>query len=303
MTRTAVIVGSDGQDGQLLFAHLRSKGYKVVCVGRATLDIANPSKVEELVRTVQPGELYYLAAHNHSSEAEPDLSQLLLERSFAVNVLSFGYFLQALAEYCPECAVFYASSSHIFPGDGSQRLTEESEKRPGSIYAITKFAGMQVCDYYRTQHGLKVSAGILFNHESSLRKLNYLSRRITRAVVSICKDGGGNLSLGNLDSTVDWGAAEDFVEAMHRILQLERGDDFIVATGIPHTVADFVEIAFNYVGLDYRNHIEIDPARIRRVPEVRIGDPSKLMKTTGWKVTIPFDEMVIRLVECELKST
>ncbi len=302
MRRRAIIIGSNGQDGQLLSAHLRSKDYEVVGVSRTTHDIANPTQVEELVGSVKPDEVYYLAAHHHSSEAAPDLGKVLLERSFSVNVLSFGYFLQALAEHRPQCAAFYASSSHVFLGHGSGKLSEASEKRPGSIYAITKFAGMQVCDHYRLQHGLNVSAGILFNHESSLRTPNYLSKRIARAAASIFREGGGTLSLGSLGATVDWGAAEDFVDAMHRMLQLEAGDDFIVATGVPHTVADFAEIAFRHVGLDYRNHVEVNPARMTRAPEIRIGNPSKLMQATGWKVTIPFDEMVVRLVEHELRA-
>lgn len=302
MRRRAIIVGSNGQDGQLLAALLRSKDYEVVGVGRTTHDIANPVQVAELVRRVAPDEVYYLAAHHHSSEAAPELGKVLLERSFAVNVLSFGYFLQALAEHRPQCATFYASSSHVFPGHGSGMLSEDSEKKPGSIYAITKFAGMQVCDHYRLQHGLKVSAGILFNHESSLRSSNYLSKRIARAAALIVREGRGTLSLGSLDAAVDWGAAEDFVDAMHRMLQLEAGDDFIVATGVPHTVADFAEVAFRYVGLDYRNHVEVNPARMTRAPETRIGDPAKLMQATGWKVTIPFDEMVVRLVEHELRT-
>ena len=302
MRRKAIIVGCNGQDGQLLTALLLSKNYEVVGVGRATHDIANPVQVEELVRGTKPDEVYYLAAHHHSSEAAPELGNVLLERSFSINVLSFGYVLQALAEHSPQCAIFYASSSHVFPSHDSGKLSEDSEKRPGSIYAITKFAGMQVCDHYRLQHGLKVRAGILFNHESSLRTPNYLSKRIARAAASTSRVGHGTLSLGNLVATVDWGAAEDFVDAMHKILQIEAGDDFVVATGVPHTVADFAEIAFRHVGLDYRNHVEVNPVRMTRAPETRIGNPAKLMRATDWKVTIPFDEMVVRLVEHELRT-
>jgi GDPmannose 4,6-dehydratase len=204
-------------------------------------DLSDPMQVEELIQGVKPDELYYLAAHHQSSEAVPELGKVLLEQSIAVNVLSFSYFLQTLAENRRQCAVFYASSSHVFPGNESRTLCEESEKRPGSIYAITKFAGMQLCDLYRLQYGLKVSAGILFNHESSLRKSSFLSKRIARAAVSISNKGSGKLSLGKLDSIVDWGAAEDFVDAMHRMLQLDIGNDFIIATGVPHSVADFAE--------------------------------------------------------------
>lgn len=300
--RKAIVVGSNGQDGQLLTVLLRSKNYEVVGIDRATHDIANPVQTEELVRGIKPDELYYLAAHHHSSETTPELGKVLLERSFSVNVLSFGYFLQALAEHRPQCGVFYASSSHVFPGHRTEKLNEDSEKKPGSIYAITKFAGMQVCNHYRLRYGLKASAGILFNHESSLRAPNYLSKRIARAAASISRSGCGTLSLGNLDATVDWGAAEDFVDAMYKMLQLRSGDDFIVATGIPHTVADFAEIAFRHVGLDYRNHVEVNPARVTRAPETRIGNPTKLIQATGWKITIPFEEMVVRLVEHELKT-
>jgi len=147
-----------------------------------------------------------------------------------------------------------------------------------------------------------VCTGILFNHESSLRTPNYLSKRIARAAASISRAGNGTLSLGNLDATVDWGAAEDFVDAMHKMLQLQAADSFIVATGVPHTVSDFAEIAFNRVGLDYRNHVEVNTAHITRAPETRIGNPAKLMQATNWKITIPFDEMVVRLVEHELRA-
>jgi GDPmannose 4,6-dehydratase len=267
-----------------------------------THDISNPIQVEKLVQGVKPDELYYLAAHHQSSEAVPESGKILLERSIAVNVLSFGYFLQTLVQNRSQCAVFYASTSHVFPSNELGTLSEESEKRPGSIYAITKCAGMQLCDHYRLQYGLKVSAGILFNHESSLRKSSFLSKRIARAVVSISNEGREKLSVGTLDSIVDWGAAEDFVDAMHRMLQLDAGEDFIVATGVPHSVADFAEIAFNYVGLDYRNHIEINPMRMTRAPETRIGNPSKLMQATGWKINIPFEDMVVRLVDDELNT-
>jgi GDPmannose 4,6-dehydratase len=300
--RRAIIVGSNGQDGQLLTALLRSKNYEVVGVSRMTHDISNPMLVEELVQGVKPDELYYLAAHHQSSEAVPESGKILLEQSIAVNFLSFGYFLQTLVQNRYQCAVFYASTSHVFPSNEWGTLSEESEKKPGSIYAITKFAGMQLCNLYRLQYGLKVSAGILFNHESSLRNLTFLSKRIARAAVSISREGRGKLSVGKLDSIVDWGAAEDFVDAMHRMLQLDASDDFIVATGVPHSVADFAEIAFKHVGLNYRNHIEINPMRMTRAPETRIGNPSKLMQATGWKINIPFEDMVVRLVEDELNK-
>ena len=301
MRRQAIIVGSNGQDGRLLTEHLRLKNYGVVGVSRATHDISNPLHVEELVREIKPNEIYYLAAHHHSSEVAPELGKVLLERSLSVNALSFGYFLQAVAEQRPQCSVFYASSSHVFPGNGTGRLNEESEKKPESIYAITKFTGMQICEHYRTEHGLRASVGILFNHESSLRNSSYLSKRIARAAALIAKQGRGILSLGSLEATVDWGAAEDFVDAMHRMLQLDVGDDFIVATGVPHTVAEFAEIAFRCVDLDYRNYVELNPARMTRAPQTRIGNPEKLMRATGWKVTISFEEMVRRLVEYEMR--
>lgn len=300
--RKAIIVGSGGQDGQLLARLLRSKGYDLVGVGRQPHDITDPAQVDRLVRQVLPDEIYFLAAHHHSSEATPEAGKILLERSFAVNVLSLGYFLQAIAEARPQCAVFYASSSHVFPGNTKGRLSEDSEKRPGSIYAITKYAGMQICDHYRLQHGLRVSAGILFNHESSLRTPNYLSKKLARAAALAARTGQGITSLGSLDATVDWGAAEDFVDAMHRVLQLDTGEDFVIATGRSHTVADFADVAFRHVGRDYRVHVEIDPGRVTRAPETRIGDPSKLIGKTAWQITIPFEDMVTRMVDFELRS-
>lgn len=300
MKRRAIIIGSSGQDGRLLTALLRSKGYDVTGVNRKTHDISDPSQIEKLIRTVAPDELYYLAAIHQSSEMTSSTNSLLLEESFSVNALFFGYFLQKLVEFMPKCAIFYASSSHIFPSQTSNKLIENSEKKPESIYAITKCAGMQLCEYYRWQFGLKASVGILFNHESSLRSSGYLSKRIAQAAASISRTGQGYLMLGDLDAVVDWGAAEDYVDAMHRILQLGAGDDFVIATGQMHSVACFAEIAFQYVGLDYRNHVKVNPKIITRPPRIRCGNPAKLMKATGWQTTVTFSELVKRLVEYEL---
>jgi GDPmannose 4,6-dehydratase len=297
-----VIIGSDGQDGRLLTGHLRSKNYDLTLVTRFSHDISDPVQVENIVRQAKPTEIYYLAAHHRSSEGATEPGQALLETSFGINVLSPGFFLESIVSQRPDCRMFYASSSHVFSGSAPGKLNENHQKKPESIYAITKHTAMQLCSFYRTTHGTNASCGILFNHESVYRPSGYLSKKISRAVATISRQGHGNLELGDLEAVVDWGAAEDYVDAMHRILQVGQGGDYVVATGVPHTVGEFVDLAFRHVGLDYRNHVTIRPAVVTRKSVTRIGDPAKLMRDTGWDISIRFDEMVARLVDHELKD-
>jgi len=300
VTRKAIIVGSAGQDGRLLTEHLVVRGYEVIGVDRYNHDISDSVQIQELVHNARADEIYYLAAHHQSSEGKSDADTELLKQSYVVNVMALGYFLQAALKGKEGCGIFYASSSHVFSGGTMVPLNEESPKQPASIYALTKLAGMQLCEFYRTHYGLKASSGILFNHESPFRRPGFLSKQIAMAAARIAKEGEGELVVGNLDAVVDWGAAEDFVDAMHRVLQLKQGGDFIIATGIPHTVSDFARVAFEHVGLDHRKYVRVSPGKIGKRPTTLIGNPAKLMETTGWKATRAFHEMVASLVDFEL---
>jgi GDPmannose 4,6-dehydratase len=300
--RKAIIVGSAGQDGRLLAAHLAASDYEIVGVSRSSHDISNPSQVQTLVREFAPDEIYYLAAYHHSAEAMQEAESELLRRSYAINVVGLGNFLNAILDSKKECGTFYASSSHVFAGGSLDPLDEECSLQPVSIYALTKQAGMQLCAFYRAQHGLRASTGILFNHESPLRASTFLSKQIAMAAARISRTGEGELVVGTTEAVVDWGAAEDFVDAMRLIVQLPQGDDFVIATGHPHTVADFARVAFERVGLDYRMHLRIIPSKVTRPSATRIGNPAKLTRATGWRARTDFREMVENLVDFELAA-
>jgi len=311
----ALIIGSAGQDGLLLFEQ-RSKSCDVLGVDvgglqshglsseeLATLppavDIHDAAQVLAFVGRSKPDELYYLAARHHSSEERPDEANELRE-SMSVNFLAFVNVLEAVRQIAPACRVFYAGSSHMF---GSPRMAMQDERTPfapANPYAISKVAGTHACALYRARHGLHVSVGILYNHESPLRAERFVSQRIVLGAKRAALDPGFKLALGSLESVVDWGYAPDYVDAMVRILQQQAPDDYIVATGEPHTVQDFVECAFRTTGKDWRAHVVVEPGRVGTPsgPEMGalVGNASKLRARTGWRPSVTFDEMVSLLV-------
>ena len=301
--RRAIIVGSNGQDGQHLAKLLKEKGYQLACLTRSGLDITDKTEVHHLVSDFDPHEIYHLAAYHHSAEAVQGSDELLFERSFALHATSTVYFLEAIERSAPKARLFFASSSHIFQDSGLRKLNEDSVPHPGNIYAITKYSGMLACKYYREKKGIFASCGMLFNHESSLRPPHFLSRKIAIAAAYISRKQADSVELGDLDAVVDWGYAPDYVDAMHRILQVEFPSDYVVATGQAHTVREFADIAFRYVGLDYRNFVKVRPGLLTKNIETRIGDASKLNRDTDWKPSVTFEEMVQGLVQSELSET
>lgn len=300
--RTAIIVGSRGQDGRHLNDLLQQNDYHVVGVSRSDIDITHAASVRGLISDCRPDEIYLLAACHHSSESCFESDEELFQKSQAVHTTATVHFLEAIACQLPKAHLFYAASSHIFPDCGQCLIDESLVPRPGSIYAITKYAGMLACRYYRERRGVFVSCGILFNHESSLRAPHFLSRKIAIGAARIACGMSEIIEIGNLDAAVDWGFAPDYVEAMWRILQADIPDDYVVATGVSHTVRDFVEIAFQCVGLDYRDHVRVRPNLLTKNVETRLGDSGRLRRRTGWSPTVTFDEMVQRMVHHELAS-
>jgi GDPmannose 4,6-dehydratase len=291
--KRALVVGCDGQDGRLLHENLSRKAYAVTGVGRRTLDITDRQAVLDLVGGVSPDEIYYLPAVHHSSEnlTEADDAGLFRE-SFAVHVSALIHFLDAMRRAAPRSRLFYAASSHVFGDDAPAPQDESTPFDPSGIYGITKAAGVQSCRYYRARHGLFVSTGILYNHESPLRAPSFVSKKIVNAAIRIRDHEQETLRLGALAAEVDWGYAPDFVEAFHRILGLDRADDFVIATGEKHSVGEFVEIAFSRLGLDWKNFVEEDNNLLRKTVTTRIGNPEKLMRATGWRPSVSFARMV-----------
>ncbi len=306
----AIIVGVTGQDGTLLYRILDGKKYQVFGIGRnrvftncktwedmRAVDIGNFQQVSALIEKIQPDEIYHLAAVHQSSEDPVADAVTLFSQSYAVNVVSLFHFLEAVRQFSPETRLFYAASSHIFGRPEKEPQDENTPVNPLAIYGITKASGLYLCRMYRSVHQIFASVGILYNHESHLRGETFVSRKIAKAAVRCKKDPEYRLVMGDLSVEVDWGYAPDYVEAMHRILNLPAADDFILATGEKHTVEDFVRTAFGTLGLDWREFVTERQEIITRPAVAFVGNPEKLVKMTGWKRSVTFDEMVRLLVE------
>jgi GDPmannose 4,6-dehydratase len=306
--RNALIIGAGGQDGRLLVRLLLDREYAVRGWIRrepaeaapcecGLIDILQPALVEAELRRLPPDEIYYLAAFHHATEDVVELSAAeLLRCSFNVHVLGLLNVLQAMEECCPRARLFYAASSHIFGTPESEWQNEETPLTPNSAYGISKAAGLQCCQLYRRQKGIFAATGILFNHESPLRKPSFLSQKIVRGALRAQWDTAYRLVLGDLESRVDWGYAPDYMDAMFRILQLPEASDFVVASGETHTVCEFAQAAFGSLGLDWRRHVETDARLLNKISHPLRGDCGKLRAATGWAPTIGFVEMVTRLV-------
>jgi GDPmannose 4,6-dehydratase len=305
--KTAVIVGSEGQDGRLLNALLRQKGYRTLGVGREAvradglgwprpIDITRPDDVKALVTALRPDEIYHLAAIHHSSQEAHAEDLPAFRRMYEVNFFSLLNCLEAVRAASPASRLFFAASSHIFGTPPGEVQDETTPLRPESVYAMTKSDGLLACRLYRETYGLFASTGILYTHESAWRDEKFLSMKIVRAALRIRAGDERELVLGSLDARIDWGAAVDTVDAMHRILGASSPGEFIVATGVAHSVGEFARIAFETLGLDWRRHVREDPAVLTRRTPVRIGDPRRLREATGWSAATGFEAMIRGLV-------
>jgi GDPmannose 4,6-dehydratase len=253
------------------------------------IDISERVAVEAELRRFPPDEIYYLAAFHHSTEDTIEESAAeLLRRSFDVHVLGLVNVLQGMEECCPRARLFYAASSHVFGTPSGEWQNEKTPMLPSSAYGISKAAGIQCCQFYRREKGVFAATGILFNHESPLRKASFLSQKIVRGALQARRNPAYRLVLGDLDAKIDCGYAPDYVDAMFRILQLPEASDFVVASGEFHTVREFVQTAFDTLNLDWHRHVEIDPRLLNRVSHPFRGDSGKLRAATGWLPSIGF---------------
>jgi GDPmannose 4,6-dehydratase len=314
-TRSALIVGAAGQDGRLLSEQLSERGYRWLGLDRTLVqargvgweepvDITVGAEVDRLVTSVQPDEIYHLAAFHSSAEEStaPGIADSFA-RSLAVNVQSLVNFLDAMRRSSPASRLFYAASSHVFGIPDQEPQDENTPMRPQSIYGISKAAGLQACGHFRREHGVFASCGILYNHESHYRPAQFLSARIIDGALAIAEGRAGQLVLGNLDARVDWGFAPEYVDAMQRILHLDAADDFVIATGRGHTVREFAELAFAVLGLDWKRYLREDPSRLGRRTSNLVGNAAKLKRLTGWEARVDLPDMVRRLLDARSRSS
>lgn len=303
MSARSMVVGSGGQDGHYLCALLRERGDEVAGIERGAVALGDRAAIERLLAEVRPEEIYYLAGVFGSSESPAEAAYRDYQRCHEVHVLGWLNVLDAVAAAGGRARLFYASSSRVFGSPDRSPQTELTPHAPRCIYGITKSTGMQLGRFYR-ERGVHCSSGILYNHESPRRPAHFVSRKIVRAAVDIKLGAGGKLTLGNLSAAVDWGAAQDHVEAMALIAGRAEPGDYIIATGELHTVRQFVEAAFSALGLPWESHVAENRSLITVPPAERplVGDASRLRQATGWQPRIAFADMVKRMVDAELAS-
>jgi GDPmannose 4,6-dehydratase len=291
--KRSLVIGHQGQDGRILVERLRSQGGEVLGLSRGEVDLTDAQAVAARLASDLPDVIYYLAAFHHSAEEEITLSDAeIFHRSFETHVFGPIAVLEAMRGRCPGAQFFYAASSHVFGTPEVEPQSETTPMNPTNIYGISKTAGIHACRYYRRVHRLFASCGILYNHESPWRKPKFVSQKIIQGAREIAAGRRSSLTLGNLEAEADWGHAEDYVEAMIRIMDLAEPDDFVVATGESHSVREFARIAFDTLNLDADAHIKVDGSLLHKPSTRLVGDSSRLRARTGWEPSLKFPDMV-----------
>ncbi|GIX05314.1 MAG: GDP-mannose 4,6-dehydratase [Planctomycetaceae bacterium] len=318
----ALITGITGQDGSYLAEYLLELGYEVHgVVRRVALEdpqhrltrlhsirqqvtfhaasLETFASLFQVIRQVQPHELYHLAAQSFVSYSFEDAFS-----TFRTNIDGTHYMLESVRQAAPECKVYFAGSSEMFGNARECPQNENTPFRPRSPYGISKVAGFDLARNYREAYGMFVCSGILFNHESPRRGYEFVTRKITSHVAAIKRGLIKELRLGNLDACRDWGFAGDYVRAMHLMLQQPQPDDYVIATGETHSVREFCQRAFACVGLNWQDHVVVDPLYYRPAEvNLLLGDARKAREKLGWQPTVSFDELVKMMVEHDLQQT
>jgi len=313
---TALITGVTGQDGSYLAELLLAKGYRVVGVVRRTshdsyerighlldrveivaADLLDQHSLTMVIRDVEPDEVYNLAAQ---SFVPTSFTQPVLTGEFTA--LGVTRLLEAVRLARPSARFYQASSSEMFGKAMEVPQRESTPFHPRSPYGVAKVYGHWISVNYRESYGLFTCSGILFNHESPRRGLEFVTRKITHGVAAIKLGHASELRLGNLDARRDWGFAGDYVDAMWRMLQQPEPDDFVVGTGATHSVREFAEVAFGHVGLDWERYVRVDPALVRPAEvDLLLADPGKARTRLAWEPKVGFHELVTMMVDADLE--
>ena len=317
--KRACITGITGQDGSYLAELLLEQGYEVNGLVRReaiedpghrlsrllpVLDrihlhaagLESFSSVYSAVARIQPDELYHLAAQSFVHYSFEDAFS-----TFQANINGTHYVLESVRDCVPHCRVYFAGSSEMFGKVDEVPQRETTRFHPRSPYGISKVTGFELARNYREAYGMFVCSGMLFNHESPRRGYEFVTRKVSSYVARIKSGHAHDLPLGNLEAKRDWGYAKDYVRAMHMMLQQDSPDDYVVATGETHSVAELCELAFSHVGLDYRDYVRTQPELFRpSEAHFLVGDASKARRVLGWQPTVSFVGLVKMMVDHDL---
>jgi GDPmannose 4,6-dehydratase len=315
MPKRALITGITGQDGSYLAELLLEKGYQVFgmtrrsstnsfdrishIIDRLTLlsgDLLDEHSLASTIRESQPAEIYNLAAQ---SFVPTSWSQPVLTAEFTA--VGVGRLLEAVRAVKPDARFYQASSSEMFGKVVETPQNEQTPFYPRSPYGVAKVFGHWITVNYRESYNLYACSGVLFNHESPRRGLEFVTRKVSDAVARIKLGKANELHLGNLDARRDWGFAPDYVRAMWLMLQQAKPDDYVVATGVTRSVRELVEVAFGYAGLDWRKHVVTDPKFVRPAEvDVLVGNARKAKEQLGWHPTVTFEDMIAKMVDADM---
>lgn len=317
--KKALITGITGQDGSYLSELLLEKGYEVHGIVRRVALEHPESRMWRIRRNIDRIQIHsasmesYASLFNIISELKPNECYHLAAQSFVsysfedefstinTNLNGTHYVLSALKRQAPKCRFYFAGSSEMFGKVAETPQNENTPFHPRSPYGISKMAGFELTRNYREAYGMFALSGILFNHESPRRGAEFVTRKITSAAARIKLGMESEVRLGNLDARRDWGHAKDFVRAMWLMLQQDSPDDYVIASGNAHSVEEFLSIAFEYVGLDFRHYLVIDE-NLYRPSEVTVlqGDASKAREQLAWEPEISLEEMIQEMVDSDL---
>lgn len=311
--KSALIFGINGQDGSYLAEYLLNKNYRVTGIIRTDSDLWRLSKIkdkiavlsldyrrdtvlEELLEEYPVNEVYNLASQSHVGQSWEKLVDTF--DSAAMLPIRITSAIHAIGK---RIKYFQASSAAVFGRSEQTPQTESTPMRPNNPYGLAKFASQQIVSYYRERFGHFICSGIFYNHESPRRSLDFVSRKITNTVAKIRLGKVDKVELGELDSVRDWGYAPDYAEGAWMMLQADTPKDYILATGKGHSVEQFVEEAFNVVGLNWKDYVHIDESLFRSNDSSYTGNPEKIMHDLGWSAKTSFKEMVRIMVEADLE--
>lgn len=320
MKRRALITGITGQDGSYLAELLLEKGYEVHgIVRRVALEdpthrlnrighvlsdvelhaasLESYPSIFRIICKVQPEECYHLASQSYVAYSFEDEFSTL-----NININGTHYVLSALKEGCPDGRLYFAGSSEMFGKVRTVPQNEDTPFHPRSAYGISKVAGFELTRNYREAYGLHASSGIAYNHESPRRGYEFVTRKVTHYIARIVEGLDNEVRLGNLEARRDWGHAADYVRAMWLMLQQEKPDDYVLASGRTHSVREFCQLAFEVAGLDYRDYVKVDELFLRPAEVHSLhGDASKARAKLGWEPHYTFEQLVQQMVEWDLE--
>lgn len=322
--KRALIFGVTGQDGSYLAEVLLENGYEVHGVYRKSAtgntkninhlilddsiyqntfylhrgDLADPTSLYRIINSVAPDEIYNEADQDHVS-----WSYDMVGYSSDITASAVGRILEIIKQINPKIKYFQPCTSNMFGKTDELSLNEESKFNPQSPYAIAKTFAFYITKYYREAYGMHASTAILFNHESPRRPVDYLSRKVTKSVAQIYLGKQKKLILGDVTASIDWGYAKEYMYAAHQILQLDKPDDYIIATGKAHTVLDFVKKSFDYLNLNYMDYLQTSTELIRPTKtSTLVGDISKANKHFGFNPKVQLDDLIKLMIDSDIKQ-